>query len=149
MDVTKDKRSEAASEERFRTLLEFSFDVYWETDAQHRFTRQEFSEGLADAPAPGSEIGKTRWEVPYLEPDEEGGGSTGRRSTPTFPSVTSSSRARLLMAASATCLFRDCPCSTKRGASSATVASAGTLPTGGVRSRPCGKARPISPKRSG
>ena len=28
-------------------------------------------EGLADAPAPGSEIGKTRWEVPYLEPDPE------------------------------------------------------------------------------
>ena len=26
---------------------------------------------LADAPAPGSEIGKTRWEVPYLEPDAE------------------------------------------------------------------------------
>ena len=40
-----------ASEERFRTLMQFSFDVYWETDAQHRFTRQEFSERLADAPA--------------------------------------------------------------------------------------------------
>jgi PAS domain S-box-containing protein len=60
-----------ASDERFRTLLQFSFDVYWETDAQHRFTRQEFSNDLADAPAAGSEIGKTRWEVPYLEPDEE------------------------------------------------------------------------------
>ena len=60
-----------ASEERFRTLVQFSFDVYWESDAQHRFTRQEFAEGLADAPAPGSEIGKTRWEMPYLEPDEE------------------------------------------------------------------------------
>ena len=60
-----------ASEERFRTLVQFSFDVYWETDAQHRFIRQQFSEGLADAPAPGSEIGKTRWEVPYLEPDPE------------------------------------------------------------------------------
>ena len=51
--------------------MQFSFDVYWETDAQHRFTRQEFSERLTDAPAPGSEIGKTRWEIPYLEPDEE------------------------------------------------------------------------------
>ena len=60
-----------ASEERFRTLMEFSFDVYWETDAEHRFTRQEFSERLADAPARSSEIGKTRWEVPYLEPDED------------------------------------------------------------------------------
>ena len=59
------------SEERFRTLVQFSFDVYWETDARHRFTRQEFSEKLADAPPRSSEIGKTRWEVPYLEPDED------------------------------------------------------------------------------
>jgi PAS domain S-box-containing protein len=59
------------SEERFRTLVRFSFDVYWESDAQHRFTRQEFSERLTDAPTRGSEIGKRRWEIPYLEPDEE------------------------------------------------------------------------------
>ena len=59
------------SEERFRALVQFSFDVYWETDAQHRFTRQEFSERLTDAPAPASEIGKTRWEIPHVEPDEE------------------------------------------------------------------------------
>ena len=63
-----------ASEERFRTLVQFSFDVYWESDAQHRFTRQEFAERLTDAPPPNSEIGKTRWEIPYLEPDEEAWG---------------------------------------------------------------------------
>jgi PAS domain S-box-containing protein len=74
-DITELRRAEQGlrqSEERFRTLVQFSFDVYWESDAEHRFTRQEFSERLADAPPPGSEIGKTRWEVPYLEPDAEG-----------------------------------------------------------------------------
>jgi PAS domain S-box-containing protein len=60
-----------ASEERFRTLVQLSFDVYWESDAEHRFTRQDFAPTLLNAPAPGSELGKTRWEVPYLEPDEE------------------------------------------------------------------------------
>src|SRR4030095_13770780 len=65
------ERARRASEERFYSLVQFSFDVYWESDAQHRFTRQEFSERLTDAPARGSEIGKTRWEIPDVEPDEE------------------------------------------------------------------------------
>ena len=70
-DLRQAERERQESEERFRTLVQFSFDVYWESDAQHRFTRQEFAEGLHDAPAAGSEIGMTRWEVPYLEPDAD------------------------------------------------------------------------------
>ena len=73
-NVSAEVRAEKAlreSEERFRTLMQFSFDVYWETDAQHRFIRQDFSERVADDPLPGSELGKTRWELPYLDIDEE------------------------------------------------------------------------------
>ena len=60
-DITELRQAERelrASEARFRTLVQFSFDVYWESDVQHRFIRQEFAQGLTDAPAPGSEIGK-------------------------------------------------------------------------------------------
>ena len=69
--VARLERALQASDERFRTLVQLSFDVYWESDAHHRFTRQDFSPTLSNAPPPGSELGKTRWEVPYLEPDEE------------------------------------------------------------------------------
>ena len=61
-----------ASEERFRTLAQFSFDAwYWETDAQHRFIRQELSGWPSDAPPfPRAQMGKTRWEHPSVDGDE-------------------------------------------------------------------------------
>jgi PAS domain S-box-containing protein len=73
-DLDERRRLEKAlqdSEERFQRLVQLSFDVYWETDAAHRYTRRDDASARHDEPAPGSEIGKTPWEVPYLEPDEE------------------------------------------------------------------------------
>ena len=62
------------SEARFRSLTELSSDFYWETDAEHRLTQR----GSAGKPSPvgafarGFQLGKRRWEMPYLSPDESG-----------------------------------------------------------------------------
>lgn len=67
---TRLERALRDSEERFRSLVQLS-DLYWETDAEHRFTRLEFGSTLQDPPEPGAQIGKTPWESPCLGPDEE------------------------------------------------------------------------------
>jgi PAS domain-containing protein len=62
------------SEARFRSLTELSSDFYWESDAEHRLT-QRGSGGKPSSVAlfqSGHQIGKRRWEIPYLSPDEAG-----------------------------------------------------------------------------
>jgi PAS domain S-box-containing protein len=62
------------SEARFRSMAEMSSDFYWESDAEHRVTQRTAGHD-ADAPWEfwaSAQIGKRRWEVPYLSPDEAG-----------------------------------------------------------------------------
>ncbi len=77
-DVSEIKQAEQAlraSEARFRSLTEMSSDFYWETDADHRLvSRMSENTNLSAVTAHrgGAQIGKTRWESPYLSPDEAG-----------------------------------------------------------------------------
>jgi diguanylate cyclase (GGDEF)-like protein/PAS domain S-box-containing protein len=76
-DITREHSAEKAlreSEERFRGLLNLTSDFYWETDASHRLTARTagaVGESLA-ALGGGALLGKRRWEVPSVYPDEEG-----------------------------------------------------------------------------
>ena len=63
------------NEMRYRALTEMSSDFYWESDAEHRLSTRG---SAARTPSTvsifrqGAQIGKRRWEVPYLSPDEAG-----------------------------------------------------------------------------
>ncbi len=56
------------SEQRFRSLTELSSDFYWETDSRHRILRTSHGPRHHSVNAPGSQIGKTRWEIPSVSP---------------------------------------------------------------------------------
>jgi hemerythrin-like metal-binding protein/PAS domain S-box-containing protein len=76
-DITERKKLEATlreSEERFRSLTALSSDFYWETDREHRLTvRSEGTRtGTKSVFSSGPQLGKCRWETPYVSPDEAG-----------------------------------------------------------------------------
>jgi diguanylate cyclase (GGDEF)-like protein/PAS domain S-box-containing protein len=62
------------SEARFRALTEMSSDFYWETDERHRFRLRGSGTRPASQSTFGQDawLGKARWELPYLSPDEAG-----------------------------------------------------------------------------
>jgi len=76
-DVTERVQAERklrASEARFRSLTAMSSDFYWESDTEHRLTLLSAGAGgdAAEQLPQGSPLGKRRWDVPYLSPDEKG-----------------------------------------------------------------------------
>ena len=69
------KRRLRESEARFRAVTEMSSDFYWESDAEHRLTQRGSAARKSSTVSifqKGAQIGKRRWEVPYLSPDEAG-----------------------------------------------------------------------------
>lgn len=66
-DVTERRRALAAlreSEERFRRIIEFTSDLYWETDSEYRFTQLSMGAQKYLGIVPRS-IGTRRWENPF------------------------------------------------------------------------------------
>jgi PAS domain S-box-containing protein len=68
-DITERKEAESRlreSEARFRTLIDLTYDWYWEQDAEFRFTRVE-SRGSSPygLGRPGFLLGRKRWELEF------------------------------------------------------------------------------------
>jgi PAS domain S-box-containing protein len=60
------------SEEWLRSIITLSSDFFWETDAKHRFTVLELGGRFEPVMFRATRLGKTRWEVPSVLPDEKG-----------------------------------------------------------------------------
>lgn len=72
-DVTERRRALSAlreSEERFRRIIEFTSDLYWETDAEYRFTQLSMGAQKYLGIVPRS-IGTRRWENPFYDAPNE------------------------------------------------------------------------------
>ena len=66
------RRVRSGAEARFRSVFDLSRGFYWETDAEHRITEVVQGSRYVPTHAPGSQIGKTRWEIPSTKPDAAG-----------------------------------------------------------------------------
>ncbi len=53
------------SEERFKSLTEFSSDWYWEQDEEYRFTMIAYSQKSNERHPADVMIGRRRWEIPF------------------------------------------------------------------------------------
>lgn len=74
-DIRKRLETEEAlreSEARFRSLTHLSSDFFWETDERHRFTGIENAPQYGDGATPGTQLGKTPWELQTIKPDAAG-----------------------------------------------------------------------------
>ena len=69
------------SEARFRSLADMSTDFYWESDAQHRFTKRTYSAREAADPVFSQTVflGRLIWEVSSTSPDANAWQSHKRR----------------------------------------------------------------------
>ncbi len=59
-------------EARFRNLTQLSSDFYWETDAMHRISSSSHGSQHRPVFPDAQQMGKARWEVPAIYPDEAG-----------------------------------------------------------------------------
>jgi len=57
--------------DRFQSLTELSSDWYWEQDENLRFTERAGGPSSKEALQPQEILGKTRWELPYVDVTEE------------------------------------------------------------------------------
>ncbi len=70
--VNRPERPFGRGEARLPELFSISSDFFWETDAEHRLQRMEYGAAMHGCAPVASVVGRTRWELPYVSPDESG-----------------------------------------------------------------------------